>query len=272
VVALGERDCSVQRRHQKLIEETPAPGLPPAVRARLLGAAEAASRAVGYVSAGTVEFLVDGEACFFLEINARLQVEHPVTEMVTGVDLVVEQLRIALHGRMALGAAPPPAGHAIEARVSAEDPHEGFLPTAGTITDVALPGGPGIRVDAAIEPGMTVTRHYDPLLGKVIAWGPTREEAIARLRRALAETVIGGIPTTVPFHLWALRQEAFLAGRHTTRFVQLWEAREQGRDERLAVAAAAAAEHLARRAPRAPAAAPSTSWLRAARADALRDG
>jgi acetyl/propionyl-CoA carboxylase alpha subunit len=271
VVALGERDCSVQRRHQKLIEETPAPGLPPAVRARLLAAAEAASRAVGYVSAGTVEFLVDGDACFFLEINARLQVEHPVTELVTGVDLVVEQLRIALHGRMALGAAPPPVGHAIEARVSAEDPHEGFLPTAGTIADVALPGGPGIRVDAAIEAGMAVTRHYDPLLGKVIAWGPTRKEAIARLRRALAETVIAGVPTTVPFHLWALRQEAFLAGTHTTRFVQLWEAREQGRDERLAVAAAAAVEHLAHRASRAPAAAPSASWLRAARAEALRD-
>jgi acetyl/propionyl-CoA carboxylase alpha subunit len=272
VVALGERDCSVQRRHQKLIEETPAPGLAPAVRARLLAAAEAGSRAVGYVGAGTFEFLVEGDAVFFLEVNARLQVEHPVTEMVTGVDLVVEQLWIALEGRMHLRAAPAPAGHAVEARISAEDPHEDFLPTAGRIEGVTLPGGPGIRVDAALEPGMDVTRHYDPLLGKVIAWGRTREEAIARLRRALAETVIAGIPTTLPFHLWALRHEAFLAGAHTTRFVEQWESRDQGRDERLAAAIAAAVEHLSRRAPRMPLAPPSARWQAAARGEGLRDG
>ena len=272
VVALGERDCSVQRRHQKLIEEAPAPGLPPAVRARLLASAEAGSRAVGYVGAGTFEFLVEGDAIFFLEVNARLQVEHPVTEMVTGIDLVVEQLRIALGGRMRLPRAAAPRGHAIEARISAEDPYEGFLPTAGGIEEVVLPGGPGIRVDAALEPGMVVTRHYDPLLGKVIAWGRRREEAIARLRRALAETVIAGVPTTVPFHLWALRHEAFTTGTHTTRFVQQWESRDQEGDEPLAVAVAAAVEHVARGLPRVPSVPLSARWLAAARAEGLRDG
>ena len=272
VVALGERDCSVQRRHQKLIEEAPAPGLPPSVRARLLASAEAGSRAVGYVGAGTFEFLVEGDAFFFLEVNARLQVEHPVTEMVTGIDLVVEQLRIALGGRMRLPRAAAPRGHAIEARISAEDPYEGFLPTAGGIEEVVLPGGPGIRVDAALEPGMMVTRHYDPLLGKVIAWGRRREEAIARLRRALAETVIAGVPTTVPFHLWALRHEAFTTGTHTTRFVQQWESRDQEGDEPLAVAVAAAVEHVARSLPRVPSVLPSARWLAAARAEGLRDG
>jgi len=272
VVALGERDCSVQRRHQKLIEETPAPELAPAVRGRLLAAAEAASRAVGYLSAGTVEFLVEGDAFFFLEVNARLQVEHPVTEVVAGVDLVAEQLRIALQGRMSLTRAPRPVGHAVEARISAEDPYEEFLPVAGRIEEAVLPGGPGVRVDAALEPGMEVTRHYDPLLGKVIAWGRTRAQAIARLRRALSETVITGVPTTIPFHLWALRHEAFVAGAHTTRFVQQWESRDRGRDEPLAVAVAAAVEHAARRAPRLPAVPPSARWLAAARAEGLRDG
>jgi acetyl/propionyl-CoA carboxylase alpha subunit len=272
VVALGERDCSVQRRHQKLIEETPAPGLSPAMRAQLLASAEAGSRAVGYVGAGTFEFLVEGDAFFFLEVNARLQVEHPVTEMVTGVDLVAEQLRIALGGRMRLSRAPAPRGHAIEVRISAEDPYEDFLPTAGRIEDVVLPGGPGIRVDAALEPGMVVTRHYDPLMGKVIAWGRTREEAIARVRRALAETLIAGVPTTVPFHLWALRHEAFTSGTHSTRFVQQWESRDQEDAERLAVAIAAAVEHAGRRVRRVSTAPRSPGWLATARAEGLRDG
>jgi acetyl/propionyl-CoA carboxylase alpha subunit len=271
VVALGERDCSVQRRHQKLIEETPAPGLTSTLRARLLEAAEAGARAVGYRSAGTFEFLVDGEAFYFLEVNARLQVEHPVTEMVTGQDLVVEQLRIALEGRMRVPERIVPAGHAIEARISAEDPHEDFFPSAGRIDGVLHPGGPGIRVDSALEAGVEVTRHYDPLLGKVIAWGGTREEAVARLHRALSETAISGVPTTIPFHLWALEDEEFLAARHTTGFVQRWEARARGRHERLAVIAAAAAEHLARQVPRVPAAGPSRGWLEAARAEGLRD-
>jgi acetyl-CoA carboxylase biotin carboxylase subunit len=270
VVALGERDCSVQRRHQKLIEETPAPSLTPMLRTGLLAAAEAGARAVGYRGAGTFEFLIDGEAFYFLEVNARLQVEHPVTEMVTGQDLVVEQLRIALEGRMGLPERIAPAGHALEARISAEDPHEDFLPSAGHIDGVLLPGGPGIRVDSALEPGMEVTRYYDPLLGKVIAWGRTREEAVARLRRALSETAISGVPTTIPFHLWALKDEEFLAARHTTRFVERWEARAQGRHERLAVMVAAAAEHLARQMPRVSPLGPSEPWLSAARAEGLR--
>ena len=271
VVALGERDCSVQRRHQKLIEETPAPGLTSTLRARLLEAAEAGARAIRYRSAGTFEFLVDGETFYFLEVNARLQVEHPVTEMVTGQDLVVEQLRIALGGRMGLPDPLRPAGHAIEARISAEDPFEDFLPSVGTIDGVLLPGGPGIRVDGVLEAGVEVTRYYDPLLGKVIAWGGTREEAVARLRRALSETAISGIPTTIPFHLWAFEDEEFLTARHSTGFVERWAARVRGRHERMAVIAAAAAEHLARQAPRLPAAEPSRTWRAAARTEGLRD-
>ena len=271
VAILGERDCSVQRRHQKLIEETPAPALTAALRTRLLEAAEAGARAVHYESAGTFEFLVDGAAFYFLEVNARLQVEHPVTEMVTGQDLVVEQLRITLEGRMNIPERLEPAGHAIEARISAEDPHEDFLPSAGHIDGFLPPGGPGIRVDGALEAGMTVSRHYDPLLAKVVAWGRTRDEAVSRLRRALSETAISGVPTTIPFHLWALEDDEFLAGRHTTQFVQRWDARTRGRHEQLAVLAAATAEHLARRGPRLPAGGPSRGWLEAARVEALRD-
>ncbi len=271
VMALGERDCSVQRRHQKLIEETPAPGLAHALRAQLLVAAEAGARAIGYRGAGTFEFLVEGEAFYFLEVNARLQVEHPVTEMVTGLDLVVEQLRIALEGRMGVLERVVPVGCAIEARISAEDPHEDFLPSIGRIDGVAYPGGPGIRVDSGLEPGLEVTRHYDPLLAKVIAWGATREEAIARLRRALAETAISGVATTIPFHLWALADEEFRTARHTTHFVQRWEGRGPGHHERLAVLAAAAAEHLARQVLRLPTAPVSQGWLTAARAEGLRD-
>jgi acetyl/propionyl-CoA carboxylase alpha subunit len=272
VVALGERDCSVQRRHQKLIEETPAPSVTATLRARLLAAAEAGARAVGYRGAGTFEFLVDGETFYFLEVNARLQVEHPVTEMVTGQDLVVEQLRIALDGEMGVPDRIVPVGCAVEARISAEDPHEDFFPSAGRIDGVLLPGGPGIRVDSALEPEMEVTRHYDPLLGKIIAWGRTREEALARLRRALSETAISGVPTTIPFHLWALEDEEFLAARHTTQFVQRWETRAGGRHERLAVMVAAASEHLVRRAAPVPAVGASGTWRSAARVEGLRDG
>ncbi|HEU5298320.1 MAG TPA: biotin carboxylase N-terminal domain-containing protein [bacterium] len=277
VIALGERDCSVQRRHQKLIEETPAPGLDPALRERMLRAAVTGARAIGYVGAGTFEFLAASDGFYFLEVNARLQVEHPVTELVTGIDLVAEQLRIARDGRMSVDEPPPPRGHAVECRISAEDPHEGFLPSVGRIEGVVEPGGPGIRLDGAIVPGTEVTRHYDPLLAKVIAWGATREAAIARMRRALAEMAVAGVATTIPFHLWALADPEFAAGTHTTAFVARWEAeRPRARHEREAVIAAAAAafmeaERTVRPAqPSAPATGSNRRWIQAAREEGLQ--
>jgi len=272
VLALGERDCSVQRRHQKLIEETPAPGLPPALRTRMQEAAVAAAVAIGYVGAGTVEFLVSGGEFYFLEVNARLQVEHTVTELVTGIDLVAEQLRIARDGAMGVRDVPVPRGHAIECRISAEDPHDGFLPSLGRVEEVLEPGGPGVRVDSSLIPGLLVTRHYDPLLAKVITWGPSRETALARMRRALEEMAVAGIATTIPFHLWALADPEFLAGRHTTGFIARWEARPQGRYGRVAIVAVAAAAYLEAQEMRVPEAAPPGRWLRAAREEGLRDG
>lgn len=272
IVALGERECSVQRRHQKLIEEAPAPELPQAVRDRLRDAAIAGARAIGYRSAGTFEFLVDGDDCYFLEINARLQVEHAVTEMVTGADLVAEQLRIARGeptsldpGRMG------PWGHALECRISAEDPHDGFLPSTGRVQAVVEPGGPGIRVDSGLYSGMDITRHYDPLLAKVIAWAPSRAQAIARMQRALGEMAVAGIATTIPFHLWALADPAFAAGRYTTQFVTRWEQTPNGGPhEREAVIAAAAALFLWARQIHHHAPRPQSGWLRAGRREGLR--
>ncbi|MDQ7842153.1 MAG: biotin carboxylase N-terminal domain-containing protein [Armatimonadota bacterium] len=272
VLALGERDCSVQRRHQKLIEESPAPSLDPPMRQRLLRFGVTAAEAIGYRGAGTVEFLVGGEECYFLEINARLQVEHPVTEVVTGIDLVAEQLHIARHGAMSVREAPAPRGHALECRISAEDPHQGFLPSLGRITAVREPGGPGVRVDSGLAPGLEVTRHYDPLLAKVITWGPSRRTAMARMRRALEEMVVDGVATTIPFHLWALADPEFVAARHTTAFVSRWEAHRPGRHERTAIIAAAAAAFLREQEPRLPAAVPPGGWLRAAREEGLRGG
>jgi len=271
IVALGERDCSVQRRHQKLIEETPAGGLDRDVRGRLLEAAVAGAKAIGYVNAGTFEFLVKGSDFFFLEVNARLQVEHPITEAVTGLDLVAEQLRISQGGALSIAESPVPRGHAIECRISAEDPHEAFLPSIGRIEAVVEPSGPGVRVDSGMLPGLEVTRHYDPLLAKVITWGMTREDAITRMRRALSEMAVAGIATTLPFHLWALGDSEFASSRHTTGFVSRWETRVQGRHELEAVIAAAAAafqEEQELRLPHAPA---PRRWINAAREEGLRD-
>ena len=221
VVQLGERECSIQRRHQKLIEESPAPALAPNLRRAIEKAALAAARAVGYRNAGTVEFLVAGRAFYFLEINARLQVEHPVTEWVTGLDLVALQFAVAAGRPLPLRQGEVHSrGHAIECRISAEDVDHGFLPWVGRIGEVVLPGGPGIRVDAALAPGMEITRFYDPLLAKVIAWAPTRDEAIARLGTALRETVVTGVLTTIPFHLWTLAHPGFRSADYTTRFVE----------------------------------------------------
>lgn len=221
IVHLGERECSVQRRHQKLIEESPSPVVDDGLRERMGQAALKGASAVGYASAGTVEFLLDASGEFyFLEMNTRIQVEHPVTEMVTGLDLVKWQIRIAA------GASLPRAqdlfafkGHAIECRINAEDPDHHFRPSPGTIATFHMPGGPGIRVDSHVYAGYTVPPQYDSLLAKLIGYGDTRDEAIARAVRALDEFVIEGVPTTIPFHLHALQHEDFRTGRTTTEFV-----------------------------------------------------
>ena len=270
LVHLGERDCSIQRRHQKVIEESPSPALDAPAREAMGRAAVAAARAVGYVNAGTGEFVVGGREFYFLEINARLQVEHPVTEMVTGCDLARLQLAVAGGERLPFAQDGVVArGHAIEARISAEDPDAGFVPWVGRVGQVLLPGGPWVRVDGALVPGMEVTRHYDPILAKVIAWGETRAEAIARLAEAVRETVITGVPTTVPFLRWALAHPAFREGAYTTRFVEAeWEGRDRPRPEGAAEAAAALV-HLADRAVPPPVSRDGGAWAQAARRDAL---
>ncbi len=218
VVHLGERDCSAQRRHQKVLEESPSLLVDDALRDRLGAWAVAVARAAGYVNAGTVEFAMDKEGnCYFMEMNARLQVEHPVTEMVTGVDIVCEQLRIAAGEKLELGAdVARPRGHAIECRICAEDSDAGFEPSPGLVTELRLPAGPGVRVDSYLLPGYRVPHQYDPLVAKVIAWGVDRQRAIARISRALAETEITGITTTTVFHRRLLRSSRFLRGKVTT--------------------------------------------------------
>ena len=217
VIHLGERDCSCQRRHQKLIEESPAPGFTAEQREQLGAWAVAAAKAAGYVGAGTVEFIGDDTGAFyFMEMNARLQVEHPVTEMVTGADIVREQILIAAGEKLNPGLGRAPKGHAIECRIYAEDPDADFQPCPGFLTEVILPGGPGIRVDSALVPRSDVPRFYDPLIAKVIAWAPDRTAAIARMDRALAETRIEGVKTTTGFLRRLLRNPRFLRGKVTT--------------------------------------------------------
>jgi acetyl-CoA carboxylase biotin carboxylase subunit len=217
-VALGERECSVQRRHQKIVEETPSPALDGALRARMEAAAVAVAKAAGYRNAGTVEFLVGGDRSFhFMEMNNRLQVEHPITELRHGIDLVHEQLRVAEGEPLSFGASPPAGrGHAIEARVCAEDPANGFLPSTGRVTALQLPGGPGVRVDGHLYVGQEVTLFYDSLLMKLVVHASTRAEAIARLRRALHETRIGGLTTNVPLLLAVLDDPRFASGDYDT--------------------------------------------------------
>jgi acetyl/propionyl-CoA carboxylase alpha subunit len=220
-IHLLERDCSVQRRHQKLVEESPAPGLAPDLRARLHEAGVRAADAAGYRNAGTVEFLVEGDRFYFLEVNARLQVEHPVTEEVVGWDLVEAQLRIAAGERLGLAQSEVAArGAAIECRVYAEDPDRGFLPSPGAITEVDLPAGSGLRHECGVEPGSVVTVHYDPLLAKVIASGRDRAQALERMADALARYRIEGVKTTVPLNRRILASPAFRAGAVHTRFLE----------------------------------------------------
>ncbi|MCC2278766.1 ATP-grasp domain-containing protein [Streptomyces sp. ET3-23] len=219
VWTLGTRDCSLQRRHQKVIEEAPAPALPDALRAELAAAAEAAARAVGYMSAGTVEFLVgrDGRP-YFLEMNTRLQVEHPVTERVYGVDLVALQIRVAEGGRLDPEGPPEPRGHAVEARLYAEDPARGWQPRTGTVHRLRIPADGAVRTDAGITDGGTVTSHYDPLLAKVIAWAPTRPEAVRLLAAALERAEIHGPVTNRDLLVRSLRHAEFAAARMDTGF------------------------------------------------------
>jgi acetyl/propionyl-CoA carboxylase alpha subunit len=214
VVALGERECSVQRRHQKVLEESPSPGIDPETRAGLCAAAEQFARAIGYRSAGTAEFLVAGRELFFLELNARIQVEHPVTEAVTGLDLVAEQIRVALGDP--LRQPPARSGHAIEVRLYAEDPRT-FLPQAGPIDRLRLPDG--IRVDPGVAEGDTVGTRYDPMIAKLIAHGATRGAAIEQLAAALAETEVDGLVTNLPLLRWLVAHPAFRAGDTTTDFL-----------------------------------------------------
>jgi acetyl-CoA carboxylase biotin carboxylase subunit len=213
----------VQRRHQKLIEEAPSPALDPGLRERMGAAALAAVRAVNYVNAGTVEFLLDETGEFyFMEMNTRVQVEHPVTEQVALVDIIKEQLRVAAGEPLSFKDHPPqsPCGHAIEFRVNAENPEKNFWPSPGTITSLRLPGGPGVRVDTHVYAGYTVPPNYDSLIAKLIVWGSDRTEALARARRALAEFKIEGIQTTIDFHRWILDDPVFVKGEARTDFLE----------------------------------------------------
>ena len=222
VVHVGERDCSIQRRHQKLLEEAPSVAINADLRRQMGDAAVAAARHIGYEGAGTVEFLVDRSGNFyFMEMNTRIQVEHPVTEMVTGVDLIAEQLRIA-------GGEPISVrqeeikltGHAIEVRINAEDPRQNFRPAPGKITGWLPPGGPGVRFDSHVYTGYEIPPFYDSLIGKLIVWGTDRDHALKRLRRALSECAVTGIPTTIDFHLQLLDRPEFQAGDVHTKFVE----------------------------------------------------
>ncbi len=223
VIHLLERDCSIQRRHQKLVEESPSPAVTPELRERMGAAAVAAAKAVGYDSAGTMEFLVEGDQFFFMEMNTRIQVEHPVTEMVTGVDLIRQ---------MIIAAAGLPIdfrqedirlnGHAIECRINAEDPSKGFRPHAGQIGALNVPGGIGVRVDSHVYQGYQIPPYYDSLLGKLIVHAPTREKAIDRMRRALGEYVIEGVKTTIPFHLQLMSDPVFRSGDFDIKFLETW--------------------------------------------------
>jgi acetyl-CoA carboxylase, biotin carboxylase subunit len=222
VVYLGERDCTVQRRLQKLLEEAPSPALTPELRKRMGEAAVAAAKAVNYRGAGTIEFIFDRGDFYFMEMNTRIQVEHPVTELVTGFDLIKEQIRVA--AGMPLSFTQDDIvldGWAIECRINAEDPDKNFMPCPGTIREYLPPGGFGVRVDSAAYPGYTVTPFYDSMIAKCIVWGKTREEAIARMDRALREFVIEGIKTTIPFHLKLLHHPAFVSGDFNTRFLEI---------------------------------------------------
>ena len=283
VIHLGERECSVQRRHQKVIEECPASFNDPDLRARMGAAAVKIARAANYYSAGTIEFLVDARKDFyFLEMNTRLQVEHPVTEMVTGVDIAREQIRIAAGEKLAIKQKDVQwRGSAIECRVYAEDPDQNFLPSPGKITRLRTPSGPGVRDDSGVYEGWDVPIFYDPMISKLVAWGATRDEAIARMKRALGEYYVGGIRTTIPFFLSVLDDEEFARGEINTGYIARFlerrkagdAAQNEGDDSRVA-AAIVAAINFTRRSKAKPAIAPperASKWKMAGRMASLNN-
>ena len=243
VIYLGERECSIQRRHQKLIEEAPSPAVDEDLRRRMGEVAVRAAKAVGYTNAGTVEFLLAPDGNFyFLEMNTRLQVEHPVTEVVTGIDIVKEQLTIAAGRRLRWKQEDVKIkGWAIECRITAEDPFNNFMPTGGVVTYLKEPTGPGVRVESSLYEGMEVSLYYDPMVAKLIAWGETRAEAILRMRRALEEYRIGGIKTIIPFHIQVMNSTQFIAGALDTGFVERFNLNPSTQEEKRPVVAIAAA-------------------------------
>ncbi len=274
VIHLGERECSIQRRHQKLVEETPSPAVDEALRERLGETARRIAKAAGYENAGTCEFLLDGKGRFyFLEVNARLQVEHPVTEMVTGLDLVRMQILVAAGEKLPVAQDEVrPRGHAFEARICAEDPFEGFAPATGEIAGVRFPSGPFVRVDSDIVPGARVTVHYDSLIAKLVCWAGDRAGAAARMLRALRELKLVGVQTTIPFHVQLFQNRRFLAGRLHTRFVdEEFDFRDVKGEHHEEAAVLAAALEFVRRERAAPARDGSrtiSAWKRAAREEA----
>jgi acetyl-CoA carboxylase biotin carboxylase subunit len=220
-IHIGERDCSVQRRHQKLIEEAPSPAISPELRQQMGDAAVRAAKAINYEGAGTVEFIFAGDKFYFMEMNTRIQVEHPVTEMVTGLDLVKEQIKVAAGMKLSYRQEDIKlTGHAIECRINAEDPDRNFLPCPGKVDAYVAPGGPGVRVDSHCYPGYVIPAYYDSLVSKLIVWGPNRQDAIARMQRALDEYAITGIKTTIPFHQRVLANSFFQRGEVSTDFIE----------------------------------------------------
>jgi acetyl-CoA carboxylase biotin carboxylase subunit len=278
VVHLGERECSVQRRHQKLVEESPSPVVDADMRARMGQVAVRAARAVGYTNAGTCEMLVDQDGSFyFLEVNARLQVEHPVTELVTGIDLVHQQLRVAAGESLDFSQEDVTLrGHAVECRIQAEDPRNQFFPSTGRLQAVREPSGPGVRIDGALEAGLDVTPLYDSLLAKLIVWADDRPSALERMHRALGEYQILGVRTTVPFHRWLMRHPPFATGDFDTEIVARdWAPSDDLPDDvatRVAILAALAEESgKGRRPVTAPTSSPDEDrWLSFARRAGLR--
>jgi len=220
VYAFGERECSIQRKHQKLIEESPSPVVTRRLRKRLINAAIKGAKLVNYKSAGTIEFLLEDDKFYFMEMNTRIQVEHPVTEMVTGIDLVKEQIRIAAGEKVVIPKDLELRGHSIECRINAEDPDNDFRPSPGKISSFHVPGGPGVRVDTHVYADYLIPPYYDSLIAKLITHGKDRQEAIVRMRRSLEEFVIEGIKTTIPFHIQVLNNEYFNKGEFDTKFIE----------------------------------------------------